>query len=607
MKNCKNCRSKNFNNAKFCANCGYEFKSFPLKGLIALLLFCSVFGYIGIWFYIQTPDKKVLPAAILPNETLQITEIINIEKRLDDFRASQLGQTIAQIDWKAVMRKLGLHQKIIVQYDKLEELLASTIDNLVFNELFGKEVTIAVLPVTIDKLEIKSIKKLLSSIVIISRPKRSTEFVKLASQLVSGIYNYQTEIYEDCEIKSFTTELEVTVYYTVVGGLFVATLNRQTLLSCLDLRKNQRPDLTQNTYFQDLNKKLRNSNSVGFTYTNLTKLYETIFNLIKASIDAEKRDDFFDQARQYAQPFKAGGHSVYEKGDLIHSRSLVLIENSTDPNASPLMAQFKAGANKTLDMIPAESLIYYWANNLDIFLNEESQFFNKDVRKALKVWLQEAGVSLNQFFHAFGKQYGLALADFDTRKIIPIPKLALFAEVKSYDVVTNILETSAKKLGMNTEIEEFEGIEINYFTLPLGLSTMLPLLEDITPSYCFIKNFCLVTSNRQLMMDMIDIYYYGGGIQADSGFRAVDKGLTGPNNNIMFIRNAAFIEKFKDVIAWCNSIVAFQNIEIAKKLNIVREEVLVPILDGLQMYEAFGSRTTISDEQIETYTCLKIN
>lgn len=571
-----------------------------------IIIFIVVLGLvaIGTSYFLKTAHKEVKLAKLLPADTLLMIELVNLEKSIDGFKSGKLGQKLNEIDLTGVMQNLEVPIKSIEEYKKTKSAVLSTLDSMLFKELFGQETVLAILPLKIEHLTPEGLKKALGSLVLISRPKSSAELVEFVNQILTKNLKFQTEVYAGYEIKSFDLDYDMTVYYSLTDGLLIATLDRQAIITCLDLRKNQQPSLDQNKYYQNLRSKLASSGTKTFVYNNTKKMYESILNISRLII---KEEEFYDMERSLAafNGLKAIGYASYDDGsDLLQNRTLVMIDKK---GLEPVYAKVyftEPEENKTLQMVPDNTLVYYWANNLylksfwDIYF--ENQYLNDEEKESMKTSLEkEMGISFDEVFQALGNQFGLILTDIDTGGPLPIPKLTFFVETANQDTVAKLIDSVTQKSGMVLQKEEFNNIKIRYIILPFG--------NEVQPAYTFFNDFCIVSINHQLIKNIISTYKNGDNITTDKHFLAVNKGLTDKNNNIMFVKFDQLIDKIKELIILGRNMIVFKDQVKAEKTAIIISGVINPALDGLKMYRTIGSRTFTKENEIEADIYYKID
>lgn len=304
---------------------------------------------------------------------------------------------------------------------------------------------------------------------------------------------------------------------------------------------------------------------------------------------------------------KAVGYAAYDDGsDLLHDKALVLFDKCKMEPDYAKSYSFKPGENKTIQMVPEDTICYYWTNTMDtesLFnIFSEKMFPDDKIRESKEAEFQkEFGSSLDEIFQALGNQFGIILTEIDMGSPIPIPipKLTILFEVKNRKTLEELFESAIQKEGIGLEKEKFEDVKINTIALPAVI--------DIQPSYVFYKGFCMVSIDRQMIKDMINVSNNGQGIISSVDFQNVNKGLTGKNNDIVFIKFDDLIDEIKELWEWEFSNIASKDQDTGTKCKIIADGVIYPFLDGLKMYKTIGSYRIMKENEIVSETYLKID
>ena len=573
------------------------------KSLVAIVI--VVLLAIGSWYYLKPRHVRVIPADLLPHDTLLLVDLIDLEKGIDDFKKGKFGQKLKEIDLAKVMLELEVQKNVIEKYKKIESSVSSAIDSLLFKELFGQETAIAVLPIKIDHPKLEELKKALRSIVLISRPKHNADFTEFITRYLAKGSEGQVEVYGDYEIKNLNLDNDLSIYYSLADGLLIASFDSLSIKNCIHFKANQKESLAENKNYRDLRHKLVSTSIRSFVYNNTEKFCDYML-IIARSINPDGMKPA-DIERSLA-PFngiKAVGYAAYDDGsDLLHDKALVLFDKcKMEPDYAKAYS-FKPGENKTIQMVPEDTICYYWTNTMDtesLFnIFSEKMFPDDQARESKEAEFQkEFGSSLDEILQALGNQFGIILTDVDMGGPIPIPKLTILFEVKNQETLVKFFESAIQKEGIGLEKEKFENVEINNIVLPPGLG--------IQPSYVFYKGFCMVSVDRQMIKDMINVSNNGQGIIANVDFQNVNKGLTGKNNDIVFIKFDDLIDEIKELWEWQFSNITSKNKDTGAKCKIITDGVIYPFLDGLKMYKTIGSHRIIKENEIESETYLKID
>ncbi|HBF42189.1 MAG TPA: hypothetical protein DDW42_00900 [Desulfobacteraceae bacterium] len=552
---------------------------------------------VGGWYYLKPHPKGVMPAQILPVDTLLMVEVIDLEKGIDDFKSGKLGQALKKIAFSDVMQKLAVPAEAIKKYNKTRSSVLSTIDSMLFKELFGQETVFAVLSTKIEDPKPEELKKALGNAVLISRPKHNPDVAAFLNLIFVKTSKIKTEAYSGYKINSYDLGHKFSIYYSMADGLLIASLGRQTVKKCLDFRINRQTSLIDNKYYQNLRDKLGSSEIRGFIYNNTEKTYEDIFNIIRSLNKKKDKLAAIEGSLASFKGLKAIGCASYDDGsDLLRDKMLVLVDKN---ELEPIYAKaysFKPEENKTLKMVPHNAIAYYWVNTLDlksyldIFFNNAS--INEEAKKTVRErFKKEVGIGVDEVFQALGNEFGLILTDITTGGPFPVPKLIMFIEAANQGTVVKLIESTVQKFGMRLEKETYEDIEIKYLVLPMG--------SDIQPAYAFFKGYCIMSISRLLIKDMITTFKDGKDITSDPDFQYINKGMTDKNNSIMFIKCDQLIDKIRQLVGWGNNLMAFKSQDAVEKGRVIVNGVIYPVLDGLKMYKTLATRTVIKENEVE--------
>lgn len=560
----------------------------------------------GAWFILKSEVKAVDPATLLPDETLLMLDFVDLEKNINIFKSSRLGQKLKEIDVTGVMNKLAAPPEVIKKYNDIQTLVLATIDSMAFKELFGKKAAIALLPVKITGPEPEELKNALGGIVLISRPKHGADLAELAGRIFTKNIKSNVETSAGYDIKSFELQDRLTLYYSTSGGLLLMTLDKETLTRCLDLKDKERLSLSKNKRYQYLYKKLAASQYNLFVYNNSAGMSDTLAEIVQNFISENKQPSNMKNALTQLKGIKSIGYAAYDNGaNLLQNKLLMTINKDELFPVQAKAFQFKPEKNNTLGMIPDNILVYFWANTLnpesypDIFY--ENLKIDAVKKESVKAWFEKnTGMGINEVCAAFGNQFGLILSDINSSGLFPIPELAVFVQAAKKDTMINLFESVRQKFQQGMLKKElFRGIPINYITLPFG--------SNLQPAYAFLNDLCILSTSRQLLKKMISTSIDGKGIIYNKDFLSVKKGLTDKNNSIKYIKFDNLLDKLKELADWGTNMLVLKNQDMANKGDIILNEIITPAIDGLKMYKSISSRIIFKDDEIQVDTYIKID
>ena len=577
-----------------------------MKKSLVVIVFVVLLA-IGSWYYLKPHHVSLIPADLLPHDTLLLVELVDLEKGIDDFKKGKFGQKLKEIDLAKVMLQLEVPKDVIEKYKKIESSVSSAIDSLLFKELFGQETAIAVLPTKIDHPKLEELKKALRSIVLISRPKHNADFAEFVTSYLAKGSEGQVEEYGGYEIKNLNLDNDLSIYYFLADGLLITSFDSLSIKNCIHFKANQKESLAENKNYKDLRHKLVSTSIRSFVYNNTEKFCDYMLIIARSINPYGMKPVDIERSLAPFKGIKAVGYAAYDDGsDLLHDKALVLFDKcKMEPDYAKAYS-FKPGENKTIQMVPEDTICYYWTNTMDtesLFnIFSEKMFPDDKTRESKEAEFQkEFGSSFDEILQALGNQFGIILTDIDIGSPIPIPipKLTILFEVKNQKTLVEFFESAVQKKGIDLDKEKFENVEIN--------TIALPSIIDIQPSYVFYNGFCLVSVDRQMIKDMINVSNNGQGIISNVDFQNVNKGLTGKNNDIVFIKFDDLIDEIKELWEWQFSNITSKNQDTGAKCKIIADGVIYPFLDGLKMYKTIGSNRIIKEKEIVSETYLKID
>jgi hypothetical protein len=572
------------------------------KKTIVLLLILSILvlaaASVSLWYVMQTvPSDTSRPAKLLPDDTLAMVRLFDLQKRIKTFRTSRLGRKLAQIDIEKIMREFQVSEAAKKNINRIKTTASNTADSMLFNELFGQDTAVAVLPAAMNQLPSRAYD--LRGIVLISRTKHPRALVEFASKLLSVKPEYEKRNYSGYDITFFKPEEEITVYYTLANNLLLAAFDFDTLKCCLDLKIKTQKTLEDYAPYQAVIKQLISSKNQVLAYINPSLIYKqmekTLQNTNQNKNLAPKHIDMLKQLDSL-QGFQAVGYGDEDDGGKVLRAKLVAKIDTA--KMSPLYAatyKFRPKENRTLMLKPSDLILYVATNSIDMgqllafFVNQGHE--NDKVAQTLKTTFKtQTGVDLDVFAKAVGHQYGIMLTNIDTRGLFPIINLVLAAETRNKEVIDNLLLSVIQRSNLNPGTERYKDTEISYLKIPLG--------NTFEPAYAFIDDFCVMATNRHLLKKVIDGQTPGSYLEDSSDFKVFGKAFIGKNNQIAFIKVDLLLDGLKDMLEWFGGMMTLKDEHSAKKFRILLDQGVLPLMDAVKIYKTVGVNTLYDDQQI---------
>ena len=570
--------------------------------LVALVFLCIIAA--GLWYVMQPPAIRVSAGEFLPDHTLVAIEVHDLEKAISEFKESPLGKKIGNIDIASMLQKMGVEEEKINKYREAESRFFSAIYNKGVMELIGEELHLAFLP---PPDEINKPEDLLKDLLIIAYPRRNTDLLELAGAFFAKDLQVKETPYGENTIKSFNVEDDLSLYYCFTEGIMLSSFSLETIKGAIDQRKGDGSNLLSSSEYTGLRRQMIKSDSRTFAYFHMGRISghikEIALKKIPQGEEGEKARAIFEKQLSLYDGFKSLGYTSY--GDRNESKENVIInlDRSKLTEGQKASYSIKPGQNSTLAMVPSGTILYSWANNLEIkhslqdYLSREgmTEVQLAELNKKIK---ETTGATIDEIDETIGGEIGFLMTDIKTGGMFPVPIFAIMAQVTGSALVENFLTSLAAGSGMVFETEVHDGVEIKNLVLPFG--------SDIQPAYTFHEGFWIVAINPALIKEMMTSQKSAKGIGSEENFKSVDRGLSGKNNSISFMRMDKFAEKMGHLAKWGNNMLTMKSPETAEKGSIVISHLVDPVLEGLKMYKAIGTRTYIEGETIKMDTYCKM-
>ncbi len=555
------------------------------------------------WFYLRpVPDTGLDPAGLLPQDTMAVMRMLELEKGIASFKTSRLGRKLKEMDIPRVMQVSGAPEDAVNKYLEIKGAIEETLDSVLFKELFGKDVLLALGPVKNDVL--KNPLQALDSVLLIARTKRRAALV----EFISAVFAHEMEArevtkYNDHTITSFQVDQDIHLFYTVSDGLLLAGFNLDALKKSLDLKSNPSPSLRGTPYYQTLSEQLAAPDHTSFFFYNLDKLRANAAALIKAysaSQDAPQNEKDLQQMLKQINNLKGinavGGISRGGMDTNLQTQIRVLIDKS---QLTPVYANaysYKPVKNPLLAMTPSKTLLCYWANSIDLdtmlnFYLQEAGLTDTDIQGMKDAFQARTGLAFDEVIQSIGNQYGVVLADIHVDGLFPIPELALAVQTQNQEALTQLAAALTQESPMGFKEEAYKDVVIKTWILPLG--------NMLQPSMAFLDDFCLLSVNRQLLEEMIRLNQNGGGLATTQAFKEVDQGLTEAINSMTYIKSDRLADKLKTLAKWGGDMVMMKDQRAAPKVEVILDELIHPLLNGLKMYQTIGARVVFKEKVVE--------
>lgn len=496
--------------------------------------------------------------------------ISDVEKQIEEFKATKLWQNIRDIDVEMLMGKSGLDQEQIEQYRDFKRKFTSSIAELVLNKYFGKEIALVFYPSKLNPSDPNSVFEAASNIILVTRLKPEAEFIEFISKLFNKFgkkVQIKEEEYKGHKITVVELSDELDIAYVKIKDLLVLGLGKKAAHACLDVVNKDKLSLSRDEdYIATMSKLPKAAQAVA--YWNLDLFLSNIKEAIEKT--AEEKGITAGQRVEILKPFnKVAGFKTIGfasvPGRISKDKTVLFFDKSQmDPFIAEIYS-LKPQKNKSINFVPKNVIGYQWScfdakSTWSYYKGVLSEEFERvpqgpSFAQIIADLEKELGMGIeNDVIPALGNEIGGFLSDINLSTPIPIPEVLLFVKINDKSTIENIMATLIKKNDLLVESEEYKNIYIKYIALPFGTS--------LQPGYCFLGDYLLISTGRKPLKESIDtLADKSMSLLANEDFKAINFGLTDKNNAVYFFKPDLFLHRIRGICEWgfgCVSLMSTQ-------------------------------------------------
>ncbi len=557
-------------------------------GIALLVLVCSVV----LFFVIQkTVQKEVSASDFLPDNTLFYCEQVEFSKIYEQFLESPLGKTLTNLNYKKIVTDLGDEGQALLELDNLQKKIVAFLDDPALNELLGRKFSVALFPAKSFPEEDPA-KALEERLLLIAKPRHPVQLLKFLAPVVSRDIEQSTALYGAHVITRYKLDDKNTISTATVEGLILLALEERLVRKGLDHFDTKENVLSENEDFKRLRKTHKGAQL--FTYISIPSIVEQ-GRMISENLQNPEKKAFLGLLGQW-NGWGNLAYGAWQEEERFKDRAEILFDKNTLDSRVARLCDVQPAPNKTLGMVPADTIFYYWTNTLNLPLLWELYAANL-IRKqpgALDLLRKElhdsAGVELEEMLAMIDKEFAIITRDVE-KNGIPLPKAAILIKLSAPDdfmnVFTKLLETAEIPLSR----KQFKGRTLTYWGLaPQG---------GLQPAFCLIDEYLLISNSIDLVTQMISLNDDSEKnlLNSDS-MEEVGDGLLRNNNSAAYVHVVLLANALKNMASWASSMAVLQGPETARKADVLVTQLLVPLLDGLSMYEKLASRSVMTKDSI---------
>ena len=546
----------------------------------------------GLFFFMKSERIKAVQAAdILPADVMVYAEQRDFVKMYKDFAGSRLGRVLSRIDYVDIAIELDGDDDLVRDALRLWQEIHKLINEPGFDQLLGKEFSLAFFPMPGFSIE-DPLKNLEERLLLIARPRHNATLMQFLASYIAKDIEQKTVQYGSHTITRYKIDDKYTLSTATVAGLVLAAVDERLVRKSLNAYDDQKNSLSNTPEFQQLRKNFEGATL--FKYFALTPIKEQ-GKIVAEKLPEDGKKQLLELLEQW-NGWEAGAYGAWETDGLIEEKLEILYDfQNLDKDVAKLFATAPE-KNSTLDMVPADSLFYYWGNSLNLPLLYEmySDMIVQQRPEMLSLLQQElqdvAGVKIEDILALVANECGLIVEEVEGEGI-PIPRVLMMIELKDSERFMEVFHKLLAETDIPIGNSSFQDHEISYW----GIAPQ----DGLQPAFTLSGNYLLLSNSRDFVKQVVALKSNPvDTLLNDPEVKRLQNKLSGKNNSTAYVHIALMADAFKSLATWAGGMAVLQGPEKARKVNIIIEELVLPLLDGVAMYTQLASRTEMKETSI---------
>lgn len=537
-----------------------------MKKWIGIMVAAVVVLGVAVGFY-YLKVTRVSMDSILPAGAVVYVHASDVEKDLKDFRSTKLWRNIQDIDVETLMKESGASQIDIENYTRIKTQVSTVMTGLLMDKFFGQEIGVAIYRSEIGSGGPGALFDALSNIVLITRVKPEAQFVEFLTTLYNKFNqqaNIQTEQYKGYIVTTVDAGKDIDIAYVKIKDFLVVGFGKKAAYACVDVMTESKAPMLRDQHYNAVQSKLLAKGHL-VVYGNLEAILTDVrrwFDILAEGKMEEKEKNQIEAVLYNLAGLKTFGFS-FMPGKTAQGKSVLVLDKAR-MNAELLQAySYKPQVNNTIHFVPKEALLYYWSNcfnakqSWDSFLKglDKDEKKNPDglsARDRLNDTEKKLGVNIeNDVVPLLDNEIGGFLYDVDTGLLFPVPKFVFFVKIKNRAAAEKAMDTLTADAAALAQTEEYKSIRIKYMSLPLG--------AVLQPGFCFLGDYLLISSSREVLKKSIDAQNDKSlSLTENQDLKTIDPAFTDKGNSVFFAQTDKFLDEVRDLCSWGVGILSFR-------------------------------------------------
>ncbi|HOW36052.1 MAG TPA: DUF3352 domain-containing protein [Candidatus Omnitrophota bacterium] len=524
-----------------------------------------VLGMAAGFYYLKI--SRVSMDSILPAGAAVYVHASDIGKDLKNFQSTKLWSNIQGIDVETLMKESGASQADIETYIRIKAQASTAMTGLLLDKFFSREVGLAIYRSEIGSGGSQALLDALSNIVVITRVKPEAQFVEFMTTLYNKFnqqVNTQTEQYKGYTVTTVEADKGIDIAYVKIKDFLVIGFGKKAAYACVDVAAKSRAPLLQDASYHAAQSRLLKAAHL-VVYGNLEAVLTDLrrwFEILADGKMAEKEKNQIQAVLYNLAGLKTLGFSSLP-GKIAQGKSVLILDKER-MNAELLQAYSrKPQANNTINFVPKEALLYHWSNcfNAKQYWGSFTRAMDKEEKKSpdglsardrLNDVEKRLGVNIeSDVVPLLDNETGGFLYAVDAGMLFPVPKLVFFIKVKDRAAAEKIMDALTADAAALAQTEEYRSVRIKYVSLPLGAT--------LQPGFCFLGDYLLISSSREVLKKSIDAQNDKSlSLAANEDLKTIDPAFTDKGNSVFFAQTDKFLDEVRELCSWGVGMLSFR-------------------------------------------------
>ncbi len=535
------------------------------------------------------PEKLTHETFIRGDAPIVLTQY-ELNERVEELKSSPLGQNISQLNYDRIAAELGFSDADVSEWRRLVAEVIDAYQNPITQALIGTEFSLAMWPFTLDPAGNVGV-QIQNHLLLVSRPGKDPRLLDLAAWTGIGGNSTSKINYGKHTIIRINLENDQRLSVVRVKNHIVMSLNEQVLRSSLDLYDNKQGGLLDNKTYQTNIGRFSGASFIG--YIDFAYLFNSINQASRVIVQDE---DYALIDEDQVQHYRSGLFGAWRDESGIVDKAVISFDPDQIDQRTKTLLERELSTPSDYKKLSRDTIIYHWTNQFDAgvlldYLDESAQQQDGTEQQQLIDQIAEvSGLSLEQIIDLFGNDLTLAVRALDDQQLVPLPRFLL--SVKSSDAA---------------RLKKVADTLIDYFAIPVQRKMMgqtelitwggVAGIGAVLPSLLFGPESVIISSNRQQIRRFLGSERKQG-LSETEKFKLMSPHIMLPSHAVTFLDFARTTRMLQEMISWGGTMLALKDRELAGKSKILIDELIHPLLDGLAMYSAIGSRKYIDGATI---------